>query len=135
MLTETLMLRGTPKNTLITIAARVSGESTAANIIVNVDIVMPEDVAVATVHVQHQHLVLMKLVLNGHTLPDALLASFGWDEGVMAGVYDAVSMEGEKYHTWWLKENQAYENRMARRDHADQMALEQDDSRERMRSF
>lgn len=128
-------MRNIPKNRLTIIETGIDSQSTAANIILNVTITMPEDTAVATVHVQHQHLVLMKLVLNGHTLPDALLASFGWDEGVMAGVYDAVSIEGEKYHTWWLKENQAYENRMARRDHADQMALEQDDSRERMRSF
>ena len=53
----------------------------------------------------------------------------------MAQVYDAVIDECRHYHSWWLKEHEEYENRMAEHDYADQMSLEENDARERMRSF
>ena len=130
------MLRTEPKNTQTMIAAFFDREkSTGANVTINVEIRMPDDMASAIIHVQGDFVFLTSLMLNNQRMPEELLASIGWNDGVMAQVYNAVLDECRHYHSWWLKEYEEYENQMAERDYADQMGLEEDDARERMRSF
>ena len=131
-------MRNIPKNRLTIIETGIDSQSTAANIILNVTITMPEDTAEAIVHVQHRELYLVKMVLNGAAMPPQLLESLGWDNGVMSDVHDVVTVKAGLYHEWWLGEHELHRQRIAEQeeaDFADQIALEHSDNAERMRSF